>query len=153
MKDYKELKQEVEQVLQTCKDNNIRTIKGNKTLYNSFVKCANVQLKTKSLKDVKEYESLIFSFVSQFDDLYKMVSETILMDVASLYIALEETNKGDTYFQYVLRDTDHVEDVYYRWANAYIENDYSKARVISKKALKKLNKNSVYYDKFLSILQ
>ena len=82
-----------------------------------------------------------------------MVSETILMDVASLYIALEETNKGDTYFQYVLRDTDHVEDVYYRWANAYIENDYSKARVISKKALKKLNKNSVYYDKFLSILQ
>lgn len=104
--------------------------------------------------DVKYYEKFIFAVLSQFDDLRQEMGNRILMDVADLYIQRGDYSMGDANYQYILRENEIKDYIYYRYASIYQNGiDVDKAKSIAATAMQVVGPEYEYYEKINKILE
>lgn len=147
----------LKEVLRLAKSNNINNIeKMNDSLkidlnsiWKKFMHISYEFIQT--LAQVNKYESFVFDFLSQFNELHNQYANEILMDIADLYIRANETKKGNHYYEYLLRDSDDT-TIIIRWAKAYCQKDMDMAREIAKKGLSKMDSSNPNYNILLEIL-
>lgn len=103
--------------------------------------------------DVKYYENFIYAVLSQFDDLHEKLGTRALMDVADLYIKHGDYGLGDANYNYVLRENQIKDMIYYRFANVYVDIDLDKAKAIANSAFQYVDDRYDYYPKLIEILE
>lgn len=104
-----------------------------------------------SYDDVKFYEGFIYAVISQFDDL-KDLENRAMMDVADLYIKHGDYGRGDAEYNYVIRENQLKDQIYYRFANVYRNFDPQKAKSIAASALQYVDGRYDYYPRIMEIL-
>lgn len=103
--------------------------------------------------DVKYYENFIFAVLSQLDDLHEKWGTRALMDIADLYIKHGDYGQGDANYNYVLRENQIKDMIYYRFANVYVDIDLDKAKAIANSAFQYVDDRYDYYPKLIEILE
>ena len=103
--------------------------------------------------DVKYYENFIFAVLSQLDDLHQKWGARALMDIADLYIKHGDYGQGDADYNYVLRENQIKDMIYYRFANVYVNIDLDKAKAIANSAFQYVDDRYDYYPKIIEILE
>lgn len=103
--------------------------------------------------DVKYYENFIFAVLSQLDDLHQKWGNRALMDIADLYIKHGDYGQGDADYNYVLRENQIKDMIYYRFANVYVDIDLDKAKAIANSAFQYVDDRYDYYPKIIEILE
>ena len=103
--------------------------------------------------DVKYYENFIFAVLSQLDDLHQKWGTRALMDIADLYIKHGDYGQGDADYNYVLRENQIKDMIYYRFANVYVDIDLDKAKAIANSAFQYVDDRYDYYPKIIEILE
>ena len=103
--------------------------------------------------DVKYYENFIFAVLSQLDDLHQKWGNRALMDIADLYIKHGDYGQGDADYNYVLRENQIKDMIYYRFANVYVDIDLDKAKAIANSAFQYVDDRYDYYPKLIEILE
>lgn len=103
--------------------------------------------------DVKYYENFIFAVLSQLDDLHQKWGTRALMDIADLYIKHGDYGQGDANYNYVLRENQIKDMIYYRFANVYVDIDLDKAKAIANSAFQYVDDRYDYYPKLIEILE
>ena len=103
--------------------------------------------------DVKYYENFIFAVLSQLDDLHQKWGARALMDIADLYIKHGDYGQGDADYNYVLRENQIKDMIYYRFANVYVDIDLDKAKAIANSAFQYVDDRYDYYPKLIEILE
>ena len=103
--------------------------------------------------DVKYYENFIFAVLSQLDDLHQKWGARALMDIADLYIKHGDYGQGDADYNYVLRENQIKDMIYYRFANVYVDIDLDKAKAIANSAFQYVDDRYDYYPKIIEILE
>lgn len=104
--------------------------------------------------DVKYYENFIYAVLSQFDDLHEKWGTRAMMDVADLYIKHGDYGLGDADYNYVLRENQIKDYIYYRFAKVYYDNiDRDKAKAIANSALQYVDDRFTYYKNIIDILE
>ena len=103
--------------------------------------------------DVKYYENFIYTVLSQFEDLHQKWGTRALMDVADLYIKHGDYGLGDANYNYVLRENDIKDMIYYRFANIYVDIDLDKAKSIANSSFQFVDDRYDYYSKIIEILE
>ena len=103
--------------------------------------------------DVKYYENFIFAVLSQLDDLHQKWGARALMDIAALYIKHGDYGQGDADYNYVLRENQIKDMIYYRFANVYVDIDLDKAKAIANSAFQYVDDRYDYYPKIIEILE
>ena len=103
--------------------------------------------------DVKYYENFIYAVLSQFDNLHQKWGTRALMDVADLYIKHGDYGLGDANYNYVLRENEIKDMIYYRFANAYVGIDLDKAKAIANSSFQYVDDRYDYYPKIIEILE
>ena len=103
--------------------------------------------------DVKYYENFIYAVLSQFDDLHQKWGTRALMDVADLYIKHGDYGLGDANYNYVLRENEIKDMIYYRFANVYVGIDLDKAKAIANSSFQYVDDRYDYYPKIIEILE
>ena len=103
--------------------------------------------------DVKYYENFIYTVLSQFENLHQKWGTRALMDVADLYIKHGDYGLGDADYNYVLRENDIKDMIYYRFANIYADIDLDKAKAIANSSFQFVDDRYDYYPKIIEILE
>ena len=103
--------------------------------------------------DVKYYEHFIYAVLSQFDNLHQKWGTRALMDVADLYIKHGDYGLGDANYNYVLRENEIKDMIYYRFANVYVGIDLDKAKAIANSSFQYVDDRYDYYPKIIEILE
>ena len=103
--------------------------------------------------DVKYYENFIYAVLSQFDNLHQKWGTRALMDVADLYIKHGDYGLGDANYNYVLRENEIKDMIYYRFANIYVGIDLDKAKAIANSSFQYVDDRYDYYPKIIEILE
>ena len=103
--------------------------------------------------DVKYYENFIYAVLSQFDNLHQKWGTRALMDVADLYIKHGDYGLGDANYNYVLRENEIKDMIYYRFANVYVGIDLDKAKAIANSSFQYVDDRYDYYLKIIEILE
>lgn len=116
-----------------------------------FMDLAYATLPTWQYNDVKYYEGFLYGFLSQFTDLNNMHNRA-MMDVADLYIKHGDYGKGDAEYNYVLRENDVKDQIYFRFADVYRPIDFQKAKSIAGSALQYVDGRYDYYNRIMEIL-
>lgn len=149
----------VKQVLMIAQKNNIHSlteeeklVKANlRALIEKYMELAYALLPSWQYADVKYYEGFIYAVLSQFDDLADMHNRA-MMDVADLYIIHGDYGKGDADYNYVLRENQLKDQIYFRFANVYRPIDINKAKSIASSSLQYVDGRYDYYPKIMEIL-
>jgi hypothetical protein len=118
-----------------------------KSLILKFMDAAYKILPTWQYKDVRYYEGFIYAVLSQLEDLHKEQSNRAMMDIADLMIIHGDYGLGDANYNYVLRENELKDQIYYRFANVYRNIDNSKAKAIAAGALSVVDDRYDYYPK------
>ncbi len=103
--------------------------------------------------DVKYYENFIYAVLSQFENLHQKWGTRALMDVADLYIKHGDYGLGDANYNYVLRENEIKDMIYYRFANVYVGIDLDKAKAIANSSFQYVDDRYDYYPKIIEILE
>lgn len=104
--------------------------------------------------DVKFYENFIYAVLSQFDDLHEKWGTRAMMDIADLYIKHGDYGLGDANYNYVLRENQIKDYIYYRFAKVYYDEiDRDKAKAIANGALQFVDDRFTYYNNIIEILE
>ena len=117
---------------------------------NKFMDVAYAVLPTWQYKDVKYYEGFIYAVLSQFEDLY---DNRAMMDVADLLIRHGDYGLGDANYNYILRENQLKDQIYFRFANVYRNIDLNKAKAIANSALQFVDGRYDYYPRIIEILE
>ncbi len=120
---------------------------------NKFMDLAYQVLPLFEYDDVKYYENFIYTVLSQFEDLHQKWGTRALMDVADLYIKHGDYGLGDANYNYVLRENDIKDMIYYRFANIYVDIDLDKAKSIANSSFQFVDDRYDYYSKIIEILE
>ncbi|WP_286356459.1 hypothetical protein [Ileibacterium valens] len=104
-----------------------------------------------SYDDVKFYEGFIYAVISQFVDL-KDLENRAMMDVADLYIKHGDYGRGDAEYNYVIRENQLKDQIYFRFANVYRNFDPQKAKSIAASSLQYVDGRYDYYPRIMEIL-
>lgn len=121
------------------------------SLLYKFMDLAYATLPSWQYNDVKYYEGFLYGFLSQFTDLNNMHNRA-MMDVADLYIKHGDYGKGDAEYNYVLRENDVKDQIYFRFADVYRPIDFQKAKSIAGSALQYVDGRYDYYSRIMEIL-
>lgn len=116
-----------------------------------FMDTAYALLPSWQYNDVKYYEGFLYGFLSQFNDLSNMHNRA-MMDVADLYIRHGDYGKGDAEYNYVIRENNLKDQIYFRFANVYRPIDLQKAKSIAGSALQYVDGRFEYYPRIMEIL-
>lgn len=156
---YKDLMEDVKQVLMYAQKNGITTLEEMKTkipadldaLIGHFMDVAATILPGWQYNDVKYYEGFIYGVLSQFEDMSNWHNRA-MMDVADLYIKHGDYGQGDADYNYVIRENNLKDQIYYRFANVYRPIDLQKAKSIANDAMQYVDGRFEYYPKLIEIL-
>lgn len=156
---YDRLFDMMRKILENAQHRNVRTlgqvaeeIPGDlRKLTEHFMDVAYDLLPFWTYNDVKYYEGFIYAFISQFDDL-KDLENRAMMDVADLFIKHGDYGRGDADYNYVLRENQLKDQIYYRFANVYRNFDLQKAKAIAGSALQYVDGRYDYYPRIMEIL-
>lgn len=118
-----------------------------------FMEIAYNVLKNWQYDDVKYYENFIYTVLSQFDDLYDQYETKAMMDVADLYIEHGDYGLGDANYNYILRENQIKDLIYFRFANVYKDIDREKCRAIANDALQYVDGRYTYYPNIIQLLE
>ena len=118
-----------------------------------FMDLAYSVLKTWKYEDVDYYEHFIFAVLSQLEDLNNKYSNSIMMDVADLYILHGDYGLGDADYAYILRENQIKDYIYYRYASIYEGVDKDKAKQIANQALQFVDDRFTYYPNIIAVLE
>lgn len=156
---YNSLMDLVRQVLEVGQKQNMNTldqvnavIPGDlRALTEHFMDVAYDLLPYWSYDDVKFYEGFIYAVLSQFNDLADLQNRA-MMDVADLYIKHGDYGRGDADYNYVIRENQLKDQIYYRFANVYRNFDPQKAKSIAASSLQYVDGRYDYYPRIMEIL-
>ncbi|MBB5182919.1 neurofilament protein [Catenisphaera adipataccumulans] len=119
-----------------------------------FMDLAYNVLKLWKYDDVKYYENFIYAVLSQFENLHKKLGNKAMMDVADLYIQHGDYGLGDANYNYILRENQIKDYIYFRYANVYFNDiDRDKAKSIANSALEYVDDRYKYYPDIKNILE
>lgn len=102
-------------------------------------------------KDVDNYEDFMSEVCTQFTDLCAELEFRFQIDLADIQIAHGFYNKGDSSFEYLLRENEIKDYIYYRYAHAYVDVNLDKAKWIANRAFTVVDKRYVYYPLLVEI--
>lgn len=122
-------------------------------LLNKFMDVAYAVLPTWQYKDVKYYEGFIYAVLSQFEDLHQGYDNRAMMDVADLFIRHGDYGLGDANYNYILRENQLKDQIYFRFADVYRNIDMNKAKAIANSALQFVDGRYDYYPRIIEILE
>ena len=151
----------VRQVLMLGQNRNYHTLKEMdafipadlEALVVKFMDTAYAVLPTWQYKDVKYYKDFLYAVLNQFEDLHAPYDNRAMMDVADLLIKHGDYGLGDAEYNYVLRENDLKDQIYFRFANVYRDLDLNKAKAIANDALRIVDNRYDYYPKIIEILE
>jgi len=124
-----------------------------KALVVKFMDVAYDILKNWQYNDCKFYEGFIFAVLSQFDDIFVELNNRAMMDVSDLYIVHGDFGLGDANYEYILRENQLKDYIYFRFANIYRDIDRNKAKAIASGALRYVDGRFDYYPNIIEILE
>jgi hypothetical protein len=75
-----------------------------------------------------------------------------MMDIADLYIQHGDYGRGDADYNYILRENDLKDQIYYRFAKVYQPIDAGKAKAIASSALRYVDDRFDYYPSIIEII-
>ncbi len=122
-------------------------------LLNKFMDVAYAVLPTWQYKDVKYYEGFIYAVLSQFEDLHQGYDNRAMMDVADLFIRHGDYGLGDANYNYILRENQLKDQIYFRFADVYRNIDMNKAKAIANSAMQFVDGRYDYYPRIIEILE
>ncbi len=102
-------------------------------------------------KDVNMYEDFMSEVCTQFSDVRAALELRFQIDLADIQIAHGYYHRGDTTFEYLLRENEIKDYIYYRYAHAYVDIDIEKAKWIAQRAFAVVDKRYVYYPLLVEI--
>lgn len=102
-------------------------------------------------KDVDNYDDFMSEVCTQFTDLCAELEFRFQIDLADIQIAHGFYNKGDSSFEYLLRENEIKDYIYYRYAHAYVDVNLDKAKWIANRAFTVVDKRYVYYPLLVEI--
>lgn len=151
----------VKRILMIAQRKDITTMEELKTLIKvdatsmieKFMDVALVVLKNWQYDDVKYYEGFIYTVLSQFTDLYAAYENRAMMDVADLYIEHGDYGLGDANYNYILRENQIKDYIYFRFANVYKDIDREKSRAIANAAMQFVDDRYDYYPQIAQFLE
>lgn len=111
-----------------------------------FMQTAKQVLVTFLYRDVEYYESFMYAFCSQYDDVYWKIEQELQMDVADLYIQHQDYQRGDVNYGYLLRENGIRDKIYSRFVHIYENIDRDKAKGLAYEASRYTSENSPYYE-------
>lgn len=117
-----------------------------------FMDLAYDLLPTWKYEDIVFYEDFMYSYVSLFDELYLMYEQRVQLDCADLYILVNDYDRGNACYNYLLRENEWKDYIYYRFAHIYETIDMSIAKNIAQDALRFVDDRFVYYPNIIEIL-
>lgn len=103
-------------------------------------------------KDVDNYEDFMSEVLSVFEDLQPALEFRFQIDLADIQIQHDFFSRGDSTFEYLLRENEIKDYIYYRYANAYIFKNLDKAKWIANRAFSVVDERYVYYPKLIEIV-
>lgn len=118
-----------------------------------FKAMAYAVLRNWKYEDVEFYQEFAFAFVSQYTDMYTDYQNEIQMDCADLYILHGDEGRGDHEYNYVLRENEIKDYIYYRFANVYVERNLEKAKSIAHSAFQWVDDRYDYYKNIVEIIE
>lgn len=118
-----------------------------------FMDLAYTILPTWKYEDVIFYEDFMYAYVSSFSDLYVLYEQRVQLDCADLYIRHGDRNRGNAGYDYLLRDNQIKDYIYYRFAHVYEGIDDEMAKSIAQSALEWVDDRFVYYPNIMQIIQ
>lgn len=121
-------------------------------LMRHFMRLARTVLPRWQYDDVKFYENFAYALLSQFNDLFVALNNELMMDVADLYILHEDYGHGDADYNYIIRENQIKDYIYYRFAHVYEDIDLDKAKGIAYDALQYVDGRYDYYQPIIDIL-
>lgn len=121
--------------------------------FEAFMKMAKEILKTWKYEDVEFYQEFIYAVLSQCTDLYEAYQNEVQMDCADLYIIHGDEGRGDADYNYVLRENQIKDYIYYRFASVYVERNLDKAKAIAHSAFAYVDDRYDYFSKIVEILE
>lgn len=104
-------------------------------------------------EDVEFYQEFAFAFVSQYTDMFVDFQNEIQMDCADLYILHGDEGRGDHEYNYVLRENEIKDYIYYRFANVYVERNLEKAKSIANSSFQWVDDRFDYFKKIVEIIE
>lgn len=151
----------VKRILMIAQRKDITTMEELKTLIKvdatsmieKFMDVALTVLKNWQYDDVKYYEGFIYTVLSQFTDLYDAYENRAMMDVADLYIEHGDYGLGDANYNYILRENQIKDYIYFRFANVYKDIDREKSRAIANAAMQFVDDRYDYYPQIAQFLE
>lgn len=117
-----------------------------------FMNLAYDLLPTWQYNDVVFYEDFMYSFISLFDELYLIYEQRIQLDCADLYIRHGDRDRGNAGYDYLLRENQIKDYIYYRFAHVYEDIDMGMAKSIAQSSLQYVDDRYVYYPNIIEIL-
>lgn len=121
--------------------------------FDHLKKMAYAVLRNWKYEDVEFYQEFAFAFVSQYTDMFIDYQNEIQMDCADLYILHGDEGRGDHEYNYVLRENQIKDYIYYRFANVYVERNLDKAKSIAQSAFNWVDDRFDYYKKIVEIVE
>lgn len=121
--------------------------------FDHLKKMAYAVLRNWKYEDVEFYQEFAFAFVSQYTDMFIDYQNEIQMDCADLYILHGDEGRGDHEYNYVLRENQIKDYIYYRFANVYVERNLDKAKLIAQSAFNWVDDRFDYYKKIVEIVE
>lgn len=118
-----------------------------------FKAMAYAVLRNWKYEDVEFYQEFAFAFVSQYTDMYADYQNEIQMDCADLYILHGDEGRGDHEYNYVLRENEIKDYIYYRFANVYVERNLEKAKSIAQSAFQWVDDRFDYFKNIVEIVE
>lgn len=91
--------------------------------------------------------------LSQFEDLHQGYDNRAMMDVADLFIRHGDYGLGDANYNYILRENQLKDQIYFRFADVYRNIDMNKAKAIANSALQFVDGRYDYYPRIIEILE
>ncbi len=119
--------------------------------YNFYMDMALKVLPEWADKDVDIYEDFMSEVCTQFTDLCAELEFRFQIDLADIQIAHGFYSKGDSTFEYLLRENEIKDYIYYRYAHAYVDINLDKAKWIANRAFAVVDKRYVYYPLLVEI--
>lgn len=115
------------------------------TVVLQFMQIANGVLDKFLYRDVEFYESFMYEFCSQYDDIYWIIEQELQMDIADQYIRHQDYQRGDVNYGYLLRENGIRDKVYSRFVRVYENIDHDKAKGLAHEASRFTSVDSPHY--------
>lgn len=96
--------------------------------------------------DVKYYDNFMDAVLRQFDDINNIWGIRLKLDAADLYMEHGDVNKGNSIYEWLLKETIVNDYIYYRYAVICSKINSFKAKSIIKKALETIDERYPYYN-------